>query len=99
MLPVLDHASSKTSIATTNDEGGERKVMFKKDKRKSLSRRVSFSSTTRVKEFHEGQHEVRILSIFYDKARHIKGFMIVCVCSCMLTYDSFILVDTMELYV
>ena len=33
-----------------------------KDKRRrsSISRRVSFSATTRVKEFHEGHHEVCI---------------------------------------
>ena len=38
------------------------KCTYGKEKRRrsSLSRRVSFSAKTRVKEFHDGQHEVRL---------------------------------------
>ena len=47
------------TINQPNAEDKDARKITHKDKRKSISRRVSFSSKTRVKEFHEGQHEVR----------------------------------------
>ena len=56
----LEKSDRQSAMDQLNaEEKGTREASHNKDKRKSLSRRVSFSSKTRVKEFHEGQHEVR----------------------------------------
>ena len=58
-MQVRNSFETETSNDQPNIQDVVKDILPKKDRRKSLSRRVSFSTTTRIKEFHEGQHEVR----------------------------------------
>ena len=54
------------STGATDTEAKKCGLLKNKKRRSSFSRRVSFSTTAKIKEFHDGQHEVILVKFSWE---------------------------------